>query len=107
MSADIVTTAETARRWIYVCVGDVYVAQALAGSMTCYVERGGGGWYVRVGSALLQLRTREAADIVWRACLAALRADGLLVTEQAEGEAPRDLRERHIAALVAAGRIGA
>lgn len=100
-------TSTEARRWLTVCGGPGVVAQAFAGTLTLSLERDATseGYLVRGSSVVCFHRSREAALHLWRALLEAKRMDGEVVTEPEEGEDPYEYKKRHVAALVAAGRI--
>lgn len=103
MVTDIITTADLARRHLYV-VGTC-IAQALAGTMTYSVEADRAGVTVHFSGGVAGFNSLAAADLLWRGLLAARRLDGWVVTEQGVGESAQDFRERHVAALLAAGKV--
>jgi hypothetical protein len=101
-----VTAAEAMRR-LTVYGGYGVVAQAFAGTLTLSLERDAtsDGYLARGSSVVCFHRSREAALHLWRALLEAKRMDGEVVTEPEESEDPHEYKKRHVAALLAAGRI--
>ncbi len=111
MPAAPITSREAAHQ-IYVCTRESVLEQALADTETITVEPCtrtardvDPGAYVRVGTGLIWFARTEGARSVWRAVLEARGAEGRVVTEAEKGEEPEAFRDRHVAALVAAGRI--